>query len=233
MERFFKGLRRVNSVLHLLVLLGVLGCTIWYATVLYSWHQSRERTRDSVDGTDSAAKNEEPDPVWLTLGDSETITGTDIQMLRLTAEGEYGRRRDQTIRNVLFLSAGNHRGTWLFPTHGNLVLETDQIRPWRSDDLNAPTKAIYVQFIPGDPEDAAGPSQYDPFVVALTKSDGTGLVEVLRDVDEILSYEQFDAESLSITYRALDALHLARISLDTFSKLSDDLVTEIPDQLGQ
>lgn len=231
MERFFKGLRRVNSVLHLLVLLGVLGCTIWYATALYSWHQSRERTGDG--GADTAAKEEEREPVWLTLEDPETVTGTDIQMLRLTAEGEYGRRRDQTIRNILFLSARDHRGTWLFPAHGSLVLETDQIRPWRSDDLNAPTKAIYIQFIPGDPGDAAGPSQYDPSVIALAKSDGTGLVEVLRNVDEVLSHEQFDAESLLITYRNVDALRLARISLDTFAKLSDDLVTDIPDQLSQ
>ena len=231
MERLFKFIRRVNSVLFLLVLLGAGGCVIWYALQIYHYQWGRDRTATS--GEVKADKEDEREPVWLTLEDPETVTGTDIQMLRLTAEGEYGRRRDQTIRNILFLSAGDHRGTWLFPAHGNLVLETDQIRPWRSDDLNAPTKAIYLRFIPGDPEDAAGPSEYDVSVVALIKRDGTGLVEVLRDVDEVLSYEQFDAESLSITYRNLDGLRFARISLDTFAKLSDYLVTDIPDQLGQ
>jgi hypothetical protein len=72
-----------------------------------------------------------------------------------------------------------------------------------------------------------------PFTVALAKSDGSGLVEVLRDVDEVLSYEQFGAESLSITYRSLEELRLARISLDSFAKLSDDLVVAVSDQLSQ
>jgi hypothetical protein len=226
MERFFRIIRRVNSVLFLVVLLGAGGCTIWYALTLYHWHQSRDRPI-------TADKEDDPDPILLTLGDAETVTGTDVQMLRLMADGQYGRRQDQDTRNILFLSANDHRGTWLFPTHDNLILETDQIRPWRSDDLNAPTKALYIQFIPGDPEHAIGPSQYDPFAVALIRSDGTGLAEVLRDVDEVLSYEQFDANSLSITYRNLEELRLARISLDTFAKLSDDLVTAVPDQLGQ
>jgi hypothetical protein len=233
MERFFKVIRRVNSILFLLVLLGVGGCTIWYALYLYDWYQRAEHA-SAVDGGAVATDEEDArDPVSLMLGDAETVTGTDIQMLRLLAEDEYGRRRDQETRNILFLSASDHRGTWLFPGHENLILETDQIRPWRGDDLNAPTKALYIRFIPGDPEHAMGPSQYDPVAVALSRSDGTGLVEVLRDVDEVVSYEQFDADSLSITYRTLEELRLARISLDTFAKLSDDLVTAVPDQLGQ
>jgi len=225
MERFFRIIRRVNSVLFLVVLLGVGGCAIWYGFALYHWYHPHDRAI-------AAEEEDEPDPVSLTLGDAETVTGTDIQMLRLTTDDQYGRRQDQQTRNILFLSAGDHHGTWLFPTHDNLVLETDQIRPWRSDDFNAPTKALYVQFIPGDPEHAMGPSEYDPVTVALAKSDGSGLVEVLRDVDEVLSYEQFDAGSLSITYRNMEELRLARISLDTFAKLSDDLVITVPDQLS-
>jgi hypothetical protein len=227
MERFFRIIRRVNSILLLVVLLGVGGCAIWYGLALYHWYHPHDRA------IAAAEEEDEPDPVSLTLGDAETVTGTDIQMLRLTTDDQYGRHQDQQTRNILFLSAGDHRGTWLFPTHDNLVLETDQIRPWRSDDFNAPTKALYVQFIPGDPEHAMGPSEYDPFTVALARSDGTGLVEVLRDVDEVLSYEQFDAESLSITYRNLEELRLARVSLDSFAKLSDDLVIAVPDQLSQ
>ena len=226
MERFFRIIRRVNSVLFLVVLLGVGSCAIWYGFALYHWYHPHDRAIAAEE------EDDEPDPVSLTLGDAETVTGTDIQMLRLTTDNQYGRRQDQQTRNILFLSAGDHRGAWLFPTHDNLVLETDQIRPWRSDDFNAPTKALYVQFIPGDPEHAMGPSEYDPVTVGLAKSDGSDLVEVLRDVDEVLSYEQFDASSLSITYRNMEELRLARISLDTFAKLSDDLVITVPDQLS-
>lgn len=231
MERFFRVIRRLNSILFLVVALGVGGCAIWYGLLLYHWHQSRDRA-GQTEG-DTANDVDESEPALLTLGDAETIAGTDIQMLRLMTVERYGRSRDRETRNILFLSAGDHRGTWLFPTHDNLILETDQIRPRRSDVLDAPAKALYIQFAPGDPEHAMGPSRYDLFDVALTRSDGTDLVEVLHEVDEVLSYEQFDATSLSITYRSLEELRLARISLDTFTKLSDDLIITVPDQLGQ
>jgi hypothetical protein len=222
MERFFRVIRRLNSILFLLVLLGTGGSTVWYATVLYQWRHPRDV---------AVAAEDEADPILLGLGDAETVTGTGTLMLRLTGEGHY--RRSEEIRNILFLSIADHRGTWLFPSHDNLILETDQIRPWRADDLNAPTRALYFQFVPGDPEHAMGPSQYDPFTIALAKSDGSGLVAVLQDVDEVLSYQQFDADSLSIVYRDLEELRLARVSLDSFAKLSDERVIDVPDQLGQ
>ena len=65
--------------------------------------------------------------------------------------------------------------------------------------------------------------------VALSRVDGSGLVRVLTGVAEVLSYEQFDADSLSIAYRRGSELRLARISLDTFATLADEKAAQIPE----
>lgn len=230
MDRFFKIIRRVNSILFLLVLLGLGACSAWYAWTLYGWYQRHDP--DALAAASEEAEEEQTStPDFLTLGDAETVTGTDLQMFRLTVEARRHLRRGEEIRNILFLPAGAQQGRWLFPNQDNLILEADQIRPWRSDDVAAPTTALYFQFVPGDPEGKTGPSQYDLFTVALTRNDGAGMVEVLREVEEVLSYEQLDSGILTIVYRDLAELRRARIALDTFATVSDAPVATIPDRL--
>jgi hypothetical protein len=234
MDRFFKIIRRVNSVLFLIVLLGVGALSAWYAWRLYDWYQNSDSYGADNSGTDDEAAADEAEPApatFLTLGDAEVVTGTGLQMFRLTTEAMRYADRGEEIRNILFLPAGAQHGVWLFPTQDNLILEADQIRPWRGDDVTAPTMALYFQFVPGDPEDKTGPSQYDLFTVALTRSDGSGMIEVLREVEEVLSYEQLESGILSIVYRDLAELRLTRIALDSFIILSDAPVATIPERL--
>lgn len=228
MKRFFTIVRRINSILFLLVLLGVGAGAAWWSWQLHHWYARQYPSQEAI-----TADNSADEPAYADLGDADTVTGTGIQMFSLTAEG-LGRRGRQT-RNILFLSAAEPQGRWLFPDHGNLILEADQIRPWirswRGDDASAPSTALYFEFVPADPDSGREPSEFDMHSVALSRPDGTGLVEVLQDVEAVLSYEQVDATSLTVVYRDFQDLRRARISLDNFAVISDQTVATVPDTL--
>jgi hypothetical protein len=233
MDRFFFILQRVNSVVFLLVALGMGGATAWSTYVVHQWSLYYE---SYTDGTDASSETYEADPssspAFLKLGDLESVTDTDHRMLLLTTERNRAADRGEEIRNILFITDGDRRSAWLFPNQNNLILTSDQIRPWRSDDSGAPTEALYFEFVAGDPEDEFGPTEHDLVTVALAKSDGTGMVEVLQKVDEVLSYRQVDANRLSIIYRDIETLHQAHVSLNGFAVLSDEVVLDkIPAQL--
>lgn len=224
MERFFTIIRRINSILFLLVLLGVGASAAWWSWQLHQWYARYDPSQETAETEDGA-----DEPAYAELGDADTVTGTGTQMFSLTAEG-LGRRGRQ-IRNILFLSVEAPQGRWLFPDHGNLILETDQIRPWRANDGTAPSTALYFEFVPAEPESGREPSEFDFFSVALSRPDGTGLVEVLQDVDQVLSFEQFDAGSLTVVYRDRRDLRRARIALDSFAIISNQPVATLPDTL--
>ena len=235
MDRFFKILRRINSVLFLLVLIGIGASAAWCALVFAEWRRQFE----SSSGLITAQQEEESGalvadmPANLKLGDAETITGTRIQMFRL-ASVAYGQdldRHGEAIRNILLLADDRPGATWLLPNHDNLILEVDQVRARTSDDGATPAaRALYIQYVAMHEISQAG-AETGVLNVALSRVDGSNLVRVLDGVAEVVSYEQFDADSLSIAYRRGGELRLARISLDTFATLSDEKAADIPDKL--
>ena len=56
MDRFFKIIRRVNSVLFLIVLLGVGALSAWYAWRLYDWYQNSDSYGADNSGTDDEGR---------------------------------------------------------------------------------------------------------------------------------------------------------------------------------
>lgn len=235
MDRFFKILRRINSVLFLLVLIGTGASAAWCAWVFAEWHRQLASSsglitaREEEDAKDLVADM----PANLALGDAETISGTRIQMFRLSSVA-YGRgagRHGEAVRNILLLADDRPGATWLFPNHDNLILEADQIRARTRDDGATPAaRALYIQYVAMHEISPAG-AETGMLSVALSRVDGSNLVRVLDDVANVLSYEQFDADSLSIAYRRGGELRLARISLDNFATLSDEKAADIPDKL--
>ena len=239
MDRFFKILRRVNSVLFLLVLIGTGASAAWCAWVFAEWRRQFmpdttviAAVEDDEAGTGAADLIADL-PADLKLGDAETITGTRIQMFRLAsvAYGQDSGRHGEAIRNILLLADDRPGATWLLPNHDNLILEVDQVRARTSDDGATPAaRALYIQYVAMHEISQAG-AETGVLNVALSRVDGSNLVRVLDGVAEVVSYEQFDADSLSIAYRRGGELRLARISLDTFATLSDEKAADIPDKL--
>src|SRR5688572_7526697 len=180
MDRVFRWIRRANSVLFLLVLIG----GSFGAVQIYVAYVDMLASYSAVSAPEDIAEIEsDPEPVRLSLGEAERVRGTDITAIVLYAEERNRRsRRHEQMRNVLFLSENGAR--WLFETHTNVLLEFDELH--RGEQ---PARAFYYEIEATDE---------DSLTIALSKADGTTLTEILTGITRVLSYEQTDAQALSI-----------------------------------
>lgn len=142
MDRIFSWINRINSVLFLLVLIGVsIGATLTYLAYQEMFDRYHRETA-------SVASQSEPaeQPLRLSLGEVDRINGSNTLMVFLFGEEPWGSKgRNEEIRNVLFLSGDGAHARWLFETHTNLLQEIDELR--RQD---ASTEALYYEIVRTD-----------------------------------------------------------------------------------
>jgi hypothetical protein len=119
---------------------------------------------------------------------------------------------------VLFLPENGARATWLFKDHTNVLLDFDGLR--RGEQ---PTRAFYYE-IDNETDDGS-------LTVALSRADGSGLTEVLTGVTRVVSHERTDDRVLAVIYETGDKLWSARFDLETFAKLSEQPLVDVPQQM--
>ncbi len=225
MERIFSLIAKINSTLLLLVLLAG-GVSVGW--VLWTNSQWKSRGAIEVPASDSSSSKS----VFLRFERIQKVTGSDTQMLLLSAEDTsrkvYSGGSGSETRNVLFLTGTEKKARWLFQSQSNLILVTEQLREESDNERRAPTKLLYFEFIPKDTNGDGKINSQDPSTVGLSKPDGTGFVEVLRDVTRVLSHELIDDKVLSIVFQSRQAIRHATFSLSSFAKVSEAEIVAVP-----
>lgn len=184
MDKIFNTIRKIN---HILLLLGLLAGVAVVAWGFWTDHRSHQR------GVfEAPIKSAKASPALFRFGPIEVITGADAQMVNLHAEGArsigYSSHGDE-IRNILFLVGTAKQSRWLFPNQSNLILVADQLRE-DEKELRAPlkpTEALYFEYVGKDTNGDGELTKQDLMTVALSKPDGTGFVDVLNDVTNVLT----------------------------------------------
>ena len=217
MERFFVVAGRINTILVLLILLG-LAVALGYFAIETMTRQARSPSMV----TDNIQGNKLPTP--LDLGHAVDINGTDTTMIELRTEGGYsklasGHGAGQT-RNVLFITGREKKANWLFKDHKHLILASEQVRKVHMS-ADHPTLALYVHYIAADTNGDGELSEGDNATLGITKPDGSGLVPAVQDVGRIISHEMENDDQLSFVYRQGTTLRHARFSLLRFQLDSD------------
>lgn len=228
MERLFIIIARINNILLLLVLLGGAGSIVWIMSENNSW---RRRGAIEVNEANSDTKKQ----VLLNFGEIKNITGVETQMVNLTTQekstkfssGGYGNE----TRNILFLNGSDKVARWLFKDHKNLVLVSAQLHTESSSCKDSPTKAIYFEYVSEDTNNDGNLSADDRSNIVLTKPDGTGFVEVLHDVNRVLSYEMLDQQNLSVIYQKGTSVKHAKYSVTSMKLESDQEIINVPSTL--
>jgi hypothetical protein len=235
MERVFRVINRINSVLFLLLVLAVGAFIAFQIALRWSGHRDNEVTAVEMDA------DQTPREVVLTLGMPTTVTGSETVMLRLFgtrksssgmgSKGGYG-----DLRNVLFVKPDGS-STWLLTENGNRIVDLHEVGPSdfaqageNYDSNTAPTKLLLVSIV-ALREDEAGGDGRRPIRIALAKPDGSSLVEVLKDVDELLTYWLAPSGTLSLYYQTGASVHRAQYAVDTLKETSNITVTELPKTL--
>ena len=228
MERFFAIIGRISSVLTLLFVLGLGSVITW----VY-WSNSQWQRRGAIEIP--AEKSTSNHSVLLRFEPIENINGTNTQIIRLSAQeksgkfysGGYGRE----TRNILFLTGDEKKARWLFPKQTNLIIVTAQLREKSEDRKDSPVKAFYFEYVSEDSNDDGKLNAEDQSSVALSKPDGSGVIEILHSVNRVLSYGMLGSQQLSVVYQKDKSVRHAKIAIPAFTVETNQEITSIPDEL--
>nr|WP_315495434.1 hypothetical protein [uncultured Rhodoferax sp.] len=228
MDRLFIIIGRINNVLLLLVLIGAAGSVVWMTAESNQW--KRRGAVEVADAESGANKS-----VLLNFEKIENITGSNTQLMRLTAQeksakfssGGYGGE----TRNVVFLTGTEKAARWLFKEHKNLVLVTAQLSSESRSSKEEPTRALYFEYVSNDTNQDGALSSADHSNIGLTRPDGTAFVEVLNGLSRVLSYEMLDEQNLSVIYQKGKAVRHAKFSVANLKLVTDQEIVNVPSTL--
>lgn len=212
MQKFFKFVHHVNAlaffagvVLALGLLLWMIGSSLW---------DNKVKTSVVVPNA-----SEESSQV-LSLSAWEFIPEIGVQVLKLQSTGgepnDYASEgRGYKTRNLLFVKADGGGSAWLFPDQSHVISRIERLTA--PDDR---TKAIYFESRPavekGTPQ----------FSLYLAKSDGTSPVEVLKNVEYVVS-RRIAGDIAHFIYQSRLEIKESKISLKSFEVQSDGLVAKM------
>lgn len=165
----------------------------------------------------------------------ESILGANTQMIRLTTEGKSEKfssgGNDNQIRNILFLTGKEKEARWLFADHKRLILNVSQLRDERRDLIESPTKALYFEFVEVDNNNDGKLTASDSINIALTQPDGTGFLEILKNINRVHSHDILDKEFLSIVYQKSNTIRHAKFTIKSRKLVVDQQILALPNKI--
>lgn len=228
MERLFIIIGRINNVLLLLVLIGAAGSIVWMTAESNKWTR---RSAVEVPEAESGANKS----ILLNFENVENIDGANAQWMRLTAQDNStafssGGHGEET-RNVVFLTGSEKAARWLFKEHKNLIVVTAQLSSESYDSKDSHTRALYFEYVSTDTNRDGALSSDDHSNVGLTRPDGTAFVEILTDLDRVLSYGMLDEQNLSVVYQRDRTVRHAKFSVANLQLVTDQEIVIVPSTL--
>ncbi|MDT4289011.1 hypothetical protein RO575_05550 [Methylomonas sp. MO1] len=230
MERLFRVLEKINSILLLLVFVGV-GILVGGVS-LFNNDLQQNRGTIKVPSGESASR----DKILLRLDRVQNIIGANAQMVSLTAERESGGfssggYNSSETRNILFLMGSDKTARWLFPKQSNVVLTTEQLREEFKDARDNPTRALYFEYVTLDTNADGKLSSKDLSSIGISNPQGLAFIEMLTGVSRVLSHQLLDSQRLSIVYQSGNVVRHAIISIVTMKIDKDQELIRLPDEL--
>jgi hypothetical protein len=228
MDRFFSVVQRINSVLMLLVLLGAAALLIFISSESKGWQRHRAV---EIAPTGTGDKK----PILVSFDRAEEIIGSNTQLLKLTTQemgskfssGGYG----PETRNVLFLNGEEKAARWLFKDNKSLFLTVAQLHEQSSKKEDAPTKALYFEYVSNDTDGDGNLSSADHSNVGLAKPDGTGFIAIVTNANRVFSYDLIGTNMLSIVFQKEGKVRHLRISIPGFKIMSTQEIVDVPNTL--
>jgi hypothetical protein len=228
MDRLFTIIQRINSVLLLLVLLGAAGFLIFISTESMKWQR-----HGAVEVAQTGA--EEKKPILVSFDRVEEIAGSNTQLLKLTTQEKGGKFSSggygAETRNVLFLNGDEKTARWLFKDHKSLFLTVAQLHEQSSNKEDAPTKALYFEYVSNDTDGDGNLSSADHSNVGLAKPDGTGFTQIVSDVNRVFSYDLIGSNLLSVVFQKAGKIRHLKISTPDFKIISNQEIIDVPKML--
>ncbi len=226
-DQTFGVISRINQSLLFIGLMSMLGLGLWGAVFIYlDSHKAREG-----EVTIKSSNEEGSTKKIIDITGFRKIQGTDFLMSDITERDPSNHTiySGSKTTNIMFISSKENKAHLLFP-HAKYLINSTNILSYGSDfnkDQDNSDKAIICQYVKADTNDNKMLDSRDALSIGLIHPNGTDLVEVLTDVESLLSEDVLDAETLSLIYQKGDKVISARYSLKTFKLLSNTTITDL------
>lgn len=228
LDKTFSVISRINQSLVLIGLLSMLGLVVWVGVNIYlDAHKAR-----AGEITIKASNEEDSTKKIINITGFRKIQGTDFLMTDITERDPSNHTiySGSKTTNIMFISSKENKAHLLFPHSKYMINSTNVLgfgSGFNNKDQDTADKAIICQYIKTDTNDNKMLDSHDALSIGLIHPDGTGLVEVLTDVESLLSDDVLDAETLSLIYQKGNKVISARYSLKTFKLLSSTTITDL------
>lgn len=214
MDRFFKNVQRMNSLLPLLALLVVFGAFIWVN------FKNHEKPTASVQVPNDSGESK----MFYFLNTGEHLEKNGVWILRLGASDEkgwhYEDRRSRT-RNLLLIPGNRQEARWLFKDQTQRIHHVEKL----PEAEGAFVKAIYIEAAPISKMDSPDADE-DNLTIFLAKPNGDKPVAILSKIDKVIG-RHLAGDVLDIIYQQGMSVRKAQISIVDFKVQSDQEVAKM------
>lgn len=225
-SKVFRTIGRINSVLFMLILIGV---AIMFIVFIFETGGRRNVRTVAVPARQDG---DETKRIEMVLGNLQESYGHDAHFVELRTRRIGGKFSSGysggQIKNILFFVGPELDSHWLYDDHSNLIITVSRLNRDAQDRKSKITEAIFFRIIQEDTDGDGELSVDDLNTVALTKPDGTGYKELETRVQSLIDQEVSDnGRSLMLLLQSNDKVYLKKYSLSDFSKVTEKVLTEI------
>ena len=227
-DKAFSIISRINQTLLFLGFVGLLVLALWGVIEIYKESHKPRAGEIAVSDKKENGTNKK----ILSFDSFHKIRGTDIMMANISERklDNYATYTLSKDKNILFIYTKQNKAHLLFPHFNYLILSSNAVRVggerYDNDDNN-PARGLIYEYVKADSNDDKTIDKEDRHAVGLAHVDGTGAVEILNDLDNLLSSEALDNETLSVIYQKSDKVISAHYSLTSFKLLSTTVITDL------
>lgn len=228
-NKFFIWTSRVTSIIFLLLIVIVIGFTVYGVFESKKWGQ-----RNTVEVVGDQTEDEVIDD--LRLSNITKICGKDIQYVKLNSSnkskgfssGGYG----SITRNVVFFVGPSMDSHWLFETNKYLINEIDQLKTKADDCKNKETVSIYYEVIKRDTNKDGDLNSEDDITISITSPDGQDYIELDTAVTSVIDHSiDSDAKVLTVLIQKQSTILMKKFSLENNRLVSEKEISRIGKKL--
>ncbi|MEQ1738938.1 MAG: hypothetical protein ABL884_03440 [Methyloglobulus sp.] len=219
-NRFFTTIKKINSVLILLILLG-----FFLFLIKCSSNSSDRDEQRTVKVTNTKGDKYQ---VELILSNLQPVIGTDsfyVQLVEKNGSVSYSSGgRNGKIRNVLFFKDKEFTPQWLFDINYYLI---ERMLPISSREKNK-TEAFLYEAVFNDNNLDKSIDRKDKITIAMSKPDGSNFVRLVETVDNFFSHQTTsDNKELVLLYQKHNQVMIEKISLSDFKSINKRVLTDL------
>lgn len=224
-NKFFKLIWRFNGLVISVAGVLAIGVLLFAAYKLFQ-DVTRERTTRSIVNIE---ENSEIKENWR-LGQFSEINDNKILMIPLHSDQSFDRayfsKSSNSTRNYLFINTETSQEKWLFDHTNYLIERSDKLR--RGDyNSKEPIIAILYQLVKLDSDHDNRLSSADLTTIAITKPDGSGYKELIKEVELVVDHTLLNEKELFLIYQKSGVSYSAILNLENMELTKTRVLSKV------